>query len=97
MEIEWDEQKRGVNLSKHGLDFADVERILALPLLVALDDREDFGEDRWVGIGLLNGRVVVLGYTEPDEDTLRVISLRKALTYEQKRFEKFLTDELGAG
>ncbi len=97
MNIEWDEQKREANLHKHGLDFADAERVFALPVLEALDDRKEYGEERWVGIGFLDGRVVVLVYTEPGDETLRVISLRKALTHEQKQLERFLKDELGTG
>lgn len=97
MSFEWDEQKREANLMKHGLDFADASRIFAFPLLEHLDDREDYGEDRWIGIGSLDGRVVVIVYTEPDENTIRVISLRKALSHEQRRYERHLKDELGAG
>ena len=97
MRFEWDEQKREANIAKHGLDFLDAPRIFTAPLLAALDEREDYGEDRWVGIGLLGGRVVVIVYVEPDEDTIRVISLRKALAHEQRRYERYLKDELGAG
>ncbi|MCF2147507.1 BrnT family toxin [Desmonostoc muscorum LEGE 12446] len=57
-------------------------------MLVYLDDREDYGEDRYMGIGLLDGRVVVVVYTEPDEEILRIISLRKALSHERKRYEQ---------
>jgi len=66
-------------------------------MLVALDDREDYGEDRWIGIGMLRGRVVVVVFTERSEDTIRIISLRKALSYERKRYEQALRDELGMG
>ncbi|WP_373690529.1 hypothetical protein [Desmonostoc muscorum] len=41
-----------------------------------------------MGIGLLDGRVVVVVYTEPDEEILRIISLRKALSHERKRYEQ---------
>lgn len=64
-------------------------------MLVALDEREDYGEDRWIGIGLLNGRVVVVVYTEPDDETIRIISLRKALSHERKRYEQYLKNRLG--
>jgi len=51
--------------------------------------------DRYIGIGLLDGRVVVVVYTEPDEETVRIISLRKALSYERRRYEQYLKNRLG--
>ena len=97
MNFEWDEQKNRSNIQKHGIDFADAPRIFSSPLLVALDERDDYGESRWIGIGLLEGRVVVLVYTEPEADIIRLISVRKALTQERKRYEQYLRDELDEG
>jgi len=65
-------------------------------LLVNLDDREDYGEDRWVGVGLMDMRVVVIVFTEPDADTIRIISFRKAISDERKRYEQTYRDEFGA-
>jgi len=66
-------------------------------MLTAPDDREDYGEDRWIGIGMIRGHVVVIVFTERDEDTIRVISLRKALSHERTGYEKILRDQLGTG
>ena len=63
-----------------------------MPMVVEIDERENYGEDRYIGIGLLQGRVVVVVYTEPDEETIRIISLRKALSYERKYYEQYLED-----
>lgn len=95
MKFEWDQQKNQVNITKHGLDFTDAPRVFNLPLRISLDERQDYGEDRWIGLGILDGRVVVVVFTEPDEQTIRIISLRKALPYERKRYEQYLKDELG--
>jgi len=95
MRFEWDEAKRKANLVKHGFDFADAFRIFSLPMVVEFDQREDYGEDRWIGIGLLDGRVVAIVYTEPDEETVRIISLRKALSHERRRYEQYLKNRLG--
>lgn len=62
---------------------------------VALDTREDYGEDRWNGIGLLGNRIVVVVFTERGEEIIRIISLRKALKHERKKFEEALSDRLG--
>ncbi len=48
-----DEAKRQANLSKHGLDFADAEKVFAGPLVLFEDGCEDYGEQRMIGIGLL--------------------------------------------
>ena len=79
---------------KHGFDFADAYRVFDWPMVVDLDERSDYGEDRWIGIGLLNGRVVVVVFTKPDEDTIRIISLRKALSHERKSYEQYLKNRL---
>ena len=68
-----------------------------MPMLVGPDDREDYGENRWIGIGLLRGRTVVVVYTEPEDDTVRIISLRKALNHERRDYEEELRDRLGTG
>lgn len=53
MEFEWDEDKRRENLLKHGLDFLDAPTLFDGPLLVHLDTREEYGEPRLIGIGVL--------------------------------------------
>ena len=76
MHLEWDEEKRTANLGKHGLDFADASGVLQSPRLTWLDTREDYGEDRWCSLGMLQGRVVVLVYTEHSSGIVRILSLR---------------------
>ena len=97
MRFEWDEQKRKANIRKHGFDFKDAPKVFHLPMLVALDDREDYGEDRYVGIGILNTRVVIVVYTERADDTIRIISMMKATTNERTRYEQLLRNQLGNG
>lgn len=97
MYFEWDEQKNKENIRKHGLDFADAWEIFQALILTALDTSEDYGEDRFIGIGFLRDRIVVVIYTEPEEDTIRLISLRKALKHERIKFEEAIRNELGEG
>ena len=96
MRFEWDEEKNKENIRKHELDFADAWEIFNAPMLTNLDTREDYGEDRWTGIGFLKNFVVVVVYTE-SVDVIRIISLRKALKHERTRFEEALRNELGEG
>lgn len=94
MKFEWDEEKSKENIRKHELNFADAWEIFDAPMLTNLDTREDYGENRWIGIGFLKNFIVVITYTER-EDVIRIISLRKALKYERTRFEEALRNELG--
>ncbi len=47
-------------------------------MLVELDERTDYGEDRWIGIGFLRNGVAVVVWTERQGDVIRIISARKA-------------------
>lgn len=99
MRFEWDERKNRANIRKHMLDFADAWTVFSRPILAALDEGSgiDFPEDRWVGIGMLDDRrIVVVIYTEPSEDVIRVISFRKALAYEREQYQEAFRDEFGA-
>lgn len=55
-------------------------------MVVGYDDREEYGEDRWIKLGLLSDLVVVIVFSEPDPHTIRIISLRRALRYERQQF-----------
>ena len=96
MKFIWARRKNEANIKKHELDFADAYKVFESPMLVGLDDREDYGEDRWLGVGLMENRVVVIVFTEIDEDTIRVISFRKATTNERKRYEQEYKNQFGS-
>lgn len=96
MFLEWDETKNRANLRKHGLDFADAEEMFGGALLVRPDTAEDYGEQRWVGIGMTRGRVAFVAFAERPQGTIRIISLRKADHEERKQYEKALQDGLEA-
>ncbi len=86
MQFEWDEQKNADNILKHGIDFTDIPPVFDSPMLIDLDNRQEYGEDRSIGIGLLKNFVVVVVFTEREHDTIRIISARKANKYERKRY-----------
>jgi uncharacterized DUF497 family protein len=62
------------------------------PMIVELVDREDYGEERWIGIGRIQTRTVVIVYMELDEETIRVISLRKALKHERQAYDEYIAE-----
>ncbi|TEU19012.1 MAG: BrnT family toxin [Anaerolineales bacterium] len=86
MHFEWDESKSAINVRKHKIDFADVPVVFEGPMLIDYDDRQDYGEDRWIGIGLLRSIVVVVVFTERGKDTICIISARKANQNECERY-----------
>jgi uncharacterized DUF497 family protein len=95
VDFEWDEEKNKGNIRKRGFDFADAWEIFEAPMQTALDLREDYGEERWKGIGFLGNRIVVVIFTYRGEDRIRIISLRKALKHERKKFEEAIRNRLG--
>ncbi len=102
MEIrfEWDEAKNRQNIKKHGFDLSDARDLFSGndPLFVSQDISEDYGEERWKGIGVLREViVVVVVFTERNCDTIRIISLRKAGSRERKAYEEEIRNRLGAG
>ncbi len=83
--FEWDEKKRQANLRKHGLDFVGIEQVFTGPTYTIEDDRQEYGETRFVTLGFLQGRIVYIVHTE-DSNTIRIISVRKATKSEEKEF-----------
>ena len=68
MKFEWDEAKNEANIRKHGIDFRDVVDMFNHPMVIGLDTRKEYGEDRWIGIGLMRDIVGVVVYLEWDDE-----------------------------
>lgn len=90
MIIEFDSAKREKTLLERGLDFADAGLVFDGLHFVARDDRFEYGEERFLTVGTLNGRVVVIVWT-PRSDARRIISMRYANDREISRFKKNLS------
>jgi hypothetical protein len=82
MRFTWDEAKRVINLKQHGFDFADAPAVFSGVTFTYTDDRFDYGERRFVTLGILNGVVVSLVHTETHH-RIHLISFRKATRHEQ--------------
>lgn len=91
MKFEWDEQKRLINLQRHGFDFYGIEAVFDGDKYTILDNRYDYDEIRFVTFGFLQNRVVAVVHTDTNEIT-RIISVRKATKNEQIKFYKAITD-----
>ena len=88
MRFEWDEEKNRMNVQKHGISFNDVIGLFDHPMIVHLDVRNDYEENRWVGIGMMKHHVAVVVYTERMGDAIRIISARKANKREVRQYVK---------
>jgi uncharacterized DUF497 family protein len=86
--ISYDPAKREWTLSNRGLDFEDCAEVFEGLTAEIEDMRHDYGERRIVCFGVLQGRLVVIGYT-PRGSVRHVFSMRKANDREQTRFAPY--------
>jgi uncharacterized protein len=86
MFVRFDTEKRQATLDERGLDFLDAVSVIDNAVTTFEDERFTYPEHRMVTFGMLNGRLVVVVWTEI-EDGIRVISMRKANGREQRRYQ----------
>jgi uncharacterized DUF497 family protein len=82
--ITYDRVKRDRTLAERGLDFEDAAVVFKGITVEVVDERKSYGERRIICYGLLQGRMVVVGYT-PRDRARHVFSMRKANLREQAR------------
>lgn len=86
--FEWDEIKAAKNYAAHGVRFEAAREVFKDPFAIEwLDDREPYGEDRFVIIGMTEGRLLYVAYTMRG-DVIRIISARGAEPYERRRYHE---------
>ena len=89
MDIEFDPAKRRATLADRGLDMADAAEVFADAILTLADTRLDYGEDRFMTVGYLRDRMVIVIWTMRGTSR-RIISLRKANEPEQDAYRSSL-------
>jgi len=87
--IEFDPAKRNKTLGERGLDFARASDVFAGTHFTGEDTRELYPEPRYITVGTLDGRMVVMVWTTRGE-ARRIISMRKANEREQARYLHYL-------
>jgi hypothetical protein len=88
MRFEWDDLKAALNLAKHGVPFEYATRVFLDRKRVDFEDtRQHYGEQRRVTLGVVDDRLHAVTYTLRQE-SIRLISARKANAREQRRYEK---------
>jgi len=95
MEYEWGEDKRLLNLEKHGWDFAEAHRIWDEKAPVNEEYSERKGEERWIAVGRIGSKTVSIIYEDVAEDRKRIISMRDASDKERIDYERLLLRETG--
>ena len=89
MNFEFDRAKSELCLLERGFDFAyAAHAFLDAQRVVQMDTRYDYGESRFVLLGMVQKRLFRLVYT-PRGDALRIISARKANARERKRYDGY--------
>ncbi|MGD0663563.1 MAG: BrnT family toxin [Syntrophorhabdales bacterium] len=84
--FEWDNKKAAANFRLHGVSFQDAARALLDPFAVGwIDDRQAYGEERLILLGLYGRDVLYVAYTERG-DNIRIISARRATKNEQDSY-----------
>jgi uncharacterized protein len=86
LEFEWDDAKAAGNLRDHGVSFAQAVAAYRDPFAVEwVDDRDDYGEERVILLGMKDGQILAVVYTERNT-RIRIISARRARKHEQDAY-----------
>ncbi len=87
LEFEWNDAKAEANWRAHGVSFELAKTVFNDPFAIErVDDREDYGEQRFVIIGMAEGHILLfVAYTERNP-RIRLISARRVTQYEQEDY-----------
>jgi len=83
--FEWDEDKRQATIEDRGVDFLYAALIFEENTLTRKDDREDYGETRFISLGLIDDVPYIVVHTKRGEN-IRLISAWKG---GRKDYEKY--------
>jgi len=89
VQLEFDSFKRDKTLAERGLDFSRTGELFAGRHFTAQDDRQEYAEDRFITVGVLDARLVVVVWT-PRGEVRRIISMRKANDREKSFYAQYL-------
>ena len=89
MQFEWNPEKAEANLKKHGVDFEEAKTVFGDFLARIFDDAEHSFEEKRHGIvgHSANNRLLIISYTEKEDDTIRIISARETTPRERRKYE----------
>jgi len=89
MQFEWNINKAETNLKKHKISFVEAETVFGDPLAKIFDDKEhSFEENREIIVGhSTQNRLLIISFTERENDTVRIVSARSTTPQERKDYE----------
>lgn len=88
LEFEWDEEKARTNLAKHQVSFLTAAEVFTNELLERVDDREEYGEIRFIALGRVDTAVYRVVFTWRGERLIRIISAQKASRDEREIYHR---------
>lgn len=93
MQFECNDKKNRINKSKHGISFELATFVFQDPFHISVpDERYDYHEERWLGLGLVKGTVIYVAFAitieewHYEQEIIRIISARRATPNETKRY-----------
>ena len=91
MKFEWDVGKEETNRKRHGISFNEATELFTsgVDYIEIYDAEHSYEEDRFIAIGLVRRGLIVVVYTERQEDVIRIISARLATTSESGLFRRY--------
>jgi len=92
-DFEWDDAKATANYVKHGVTFEAARDVFKDPFAIEqIDDRHDYGEERWTLLGMAGDRLLPVAYTMR-QNRVRLISARAAEPFERREYHEQNADE----
>ena len=86
--FQWDDNKAAENYAAHGVRFEAAREVFQDPFALEwLDDRKDYGEDRYIILGIVENRLLYVAYTMRGEK-IRLISARGAEPQERREYHE---------
>jgi uncharacterized protein len=86
--FQWDDAKAVANYAKHGVTFEAARDVFKDPFAIEqMDDRQNYGEERWIILGMAQDRLLLVAYTMRN-DSVRIISARAAEPYERREYHE---------
>lgn len=94
MKVTWDDVKNRANQRKHGVGFEEASELFGpgRDYLEIFDEEHSLTEDRFIAIGPIRRGLVVVVWTERDEEVIRIISARFATRHEQLLYQSYVDE-----
>lgn len=89
MQFEWNLEKAEANLKKHGVSFEEAQTVFGDFLARIFNDEEHSFEEKRNGIVgySTKKRLLIISFTEKENDTIRIISARETTPRERRKYE----------